>query len=500
MAQAGARALLSSQFLARGEQAVFEIRVEGRGADYLPRVPAIKDVSVESAGYGSPQMMPGRKIETSFRYQVSSYAIGLHEIPAVEVSIGGQRFMTEPVRFEVFNPDELEWQQVRSTPEANGDSFRYATIVKFPKGNYYQNQSMEAEIKIYVPQALARSVVDWGVPEYDRNGVAVWRFEPSDTRSNVNLLGQQYEGLSYPTTMTAIDSGEVEIGPATVRLTYQKRVIDRRVFQMDFEATLKVAKVAFDVLPLPGGAPAGFDNAVGVFSIGTAIEDTEVTEGEPLAVDVIVSGRGNLDNLRSPKLADEKGWKVYDATATQRGEERRDIAGTVVFSQFIRPLEMKTGIPPFKLVFFNPVTEAYETVTTAAIPLKMSPSLGGKNFKSSGPPQALSMPIERMTDILSMIDTDRLISSGEFALPWWLGHAIAAAIALALIAKILWTRFGRYFEKDPNQLLKKKDFREVSTAASGGGQEFLRAAGGFIEQWLAPERNPETPRYPCRAR
>ena len=491
MAEAGVSGVLSSQFLARGEQAILEIRVEGPDPDFLPRIPVIKDVTVESIGYGSPQPMPGRRIISSFQYQISSYAVGVHEIPSIEVSIRGTRYSTDPIRFEVFNPDELVWQEVRSKPEQGGDTFRYATIIKFPDRKYYQNQSMEAEIKIYVPQALARAVVDWGVPEFERKGLAVWRFEPANTRSSVNLLGQPYDGLSYPTSMTAIDSGEVEIGPATVRLTYQKRVIDRRVFHMDFAATLDVAKVAFEVSPLPPGAPAGFDNAVGSFSLGTAIKDTEVTEGEPLAVDVIVSGRGNLDNLRSPKLSDEKGWKVYDVTPTQRGEERRNIAGTVVFSQFIRPLEMKTGVPPFKLVFFNPESEAYETVMTDPIPLKMTPATSGKNFESSGPPQALGMPLERMTDILGLLNTDQLTSHGKVRFPWWLGHAIAATIAIFLLVRILWTRFGHRFSKDPVEQQKKRDFRKVSSAASSNGLDFLRAAGGFIEQWLAPNKHPE---------
>ena len=264
---------------------------------------------------------------------------------------------------------------------------------------------METEIKIYVPAQLAAAVVDWGVPEFERKGLAAWRFEPSETRGRLNLLGQPYASLSYPTTMTVIEPGDVEIGPANVRLTYQKSVFNGFSRTMEFAATLGVPAHSFSVSPLPGDAPEGFDNAVGDFTIGTAIQDTEVTEGEPLAVDVLVSGTGNLDNLRSPKLIDESGWKVYDATATQRGEERRNLTGTVVFSQFIRPLEMKTGIPPFRLVFFDPDEETYRTVTTDPIPLKMTAAAGGRNFESSGPPQAMPLPVERMTDILSLIDT-----------------------------------------------------------------------------------------------
>jgi hypothetical protein len=488
VAQANVRGILSSQFLARGEQAVFEIRFD-EAIEVLPVISEIKDVVVESLGYGRPQMMPGRRIESSYQFSVSSYAVGVHEIPPVEVIVSGKRLHTKAMRFEIFDPNDLKWQEVDSKPEGGGDTIRYASIIKIPDRKYYENQSMETEIKIYVPTQLAGAVVDWGVPEFERKGLAVWRFEPSETRGRVKLLGQQYSSLSYPTTMTVIKSGEVEIGPATVRLTYQKTVFDRFARRLEFAASLAVPKFSFESTPLPEGAPEGFDNAVGNFSLGTAITDTEVTEGEPLAVDVVVTGSGNLDNLRSPKMVDESGWKVYDATATPRGVERRDISGTVVFSQFIRPLEMKTGIPPFKLVFFDPETEKYETVTTDSIPLKMIPATGGRNFESSGPPQAMPMPVERMTDILGLIDTGRLVVAGKLGFPWWLGHAIAAVIAFALLGKAFWMRYSHRFEKDARELRKKKDYRVLSKAASSDGLDFLRTAGGFVEQWLTPEKD-----------
>jgi hypothetical protein len=122
---------------------------------------------------------------------------------------------------------ELKWSEAISKPENIGDRFRYSGIVKVPDQKVYENQTMRSEIKIYVPRDVARSVADWGIPEFERDGLAVWRFEPSETRGEVNLLGQSYVALSYRTTMTGLKSGQVAIGPATVRLTYVKMVFDR---------------------------------------------------------------------------------------------------------------------------------------------------------------------------------------------------------------------------------------------------------------------------------
>ncbi len=486
-AQGAVTAQLSSKFLVRGEQALLEIRVEGRQPDQMPRIPAVNDVAIESLGFGSPRMTPGRRIQSSFQYLISSYEVGKHVIPPVAMMVGGVRAMTEPVTFEVFNPDDLVWSQAVSQP--SGDTFRYASIIKVSDQKVYENQTVEAEIKIFVPLELARTVADWGIPEYERDGVAAWRFEPAESRGQVNLLGQPYISLSYPTTMTALRSGEVELGPATVRVTYMKMTFNRYAGREEAQATLDIPKVVFNVTPLPKGAPEGFDNSVGQFTLGTAIKQTDVVEGEPLAVDVIVTGKGNLDNLRSPRLIDESGWKVYDATATQRGEERRNISGTVVFSQFIRPLEMKSAVPPFQLVYFDPEAEEYRTTTTEPIPLSMTPATGGGVTEASGPPQALPLPVERMTDILGLIDTDALLIQSRRNLPRWLGHAIAALVASALIVRALWMRYGHLLEKDEVKTRKREEYQRLSRTASKDGVGFLRSAGGFVEKWLSPEQD-----------
>ncbi len=490
LGHAAVRSLVSSAFVARGEKAIFEIRVDGEEPDQMPSIPEVKDVVIEPIGFGSPQMYPGRRIEFSFRYIISSYETGVHVIPAVEVLVSGIKMKTEPLTIEVFDPSDLEWSESSSQPTELGDSVRYASIIRIPQRKFFENQAFASEIKIYVPQDLARNIEDWGVPEFDRKGLAIWRYEPSNPPGEVNLLGQPYVSLAYKTTITALKSGEVEIDPVTVRLIYGKTVFDRFAQRVQLQTTLSVPKLVFNVAPLPEGAPEGFDNAVGQFFLSTTIKETNVTEGEPLALDVVVSGSGNLDILRSPKMIDPSGWKVYDATPNQRGEERRELQGTVVFSQFIRPLEMKTGIPPFRLVFFDPDKEKYETVTSAIIPLVMSPAKGGLT-EASGPPQSLAVPIERMSDILGMVNTSELLTPSGKIIPPWLPHLIAAALSLLLIGRALWIRYGHLFEKDETKRRLRQDFDTLAATVSGDGLVFLRAAGGFAERWQLVDKNEE---------
>lgn len=483
------RALLSSNFIAKGEKCLLEIRVEGQEPDEMPTVPQVGGVSIESLGLGRYNPLPGRRIESSYRYVVSSYSEGVHIIPSVEVLVDGKIEKTEPIELHVFDPGELTWSQAGSEQLGSAADFNYASAIRVPKRVFYENQTFEAEIKLYVPRVFREAVNDWGVPEFDRDGLAVWRFEPTDTTGEINLLGGEYISRTYRTTVTALRDGTASLGPATVRLIYVAVLRDGYTRRLQLQTTLDVGSLELDILPLPEGAPEGFVNAVGDFNIETSISETEVVEGEPLALDIIVSGKGNLDNLKAPTMIDKAGWKVYDSSAEQRGDERRSLSGSVVFSQFIRPLEMKTQIPPFQLVFFDPEEEVYKTVATEPIVLKMTPAAGGNNFESSGPPQALPLPLERMSDILGLIETKKLTDSRGGSFPRWLLHGVGAVIALGLIGRAWWMRYSYIFEKDQTKLAKRREFSKVADAASESGLDFLRAAGGFAEKWLLPAEN-----------
>jgi hypothetical protein len=482
-AQASSR--LSSRFLARGEQALLEIAITGTRPDVFPEIPAVQGLEIRQAGrVPQTRLLAGRRLEHVFTYLVSSYATGRHEIPPVKVTAGGIISRTEPLEFAVFNPDELQWSEA----VAGSTRFRYASAFRVLAPRAYEGETVPVEIKIYVPQDLR--VEDWGIPDFQRDGVTAWRFQPSAMRGQVNLLGKSYLSVAYPSSLTATREGTVGIGPATVRLiTVEYRMNDFR--NVAVETNLSVPGLELQSQPLPEGAPAGFENAVGNFTIKTATQVTEVQEGDPIPVEIVVSGSGNLDTLRPPKPVDAEEWKLYDATADPRGDERREISGTTVFRQFLRPLELKTALPAFELVYFDPKARQYRTALSEAIPLQMTPAAP---LRTDGiaPPQALATPVERMTDILGLINPTSLTVPAAPSVPGWLGHALGGLAALALIAKALWMRVGNRFRQDPEREARKNALREISAMAKTSDDKgFLMAAGRFIESQLGPTPPPE---------
>lgn len=484
-AAAEVRIDLSSRFLARGEQALLEITTIGDAPDrdfVLPKVPG---VDIRQAGMGiRPQILPGRVRAYTQQFTVDSHATGLHTLPAFDILINGERITTRPLSFEVFNTDDLHWKQA----EAGGRPLRYATTIRTLKPTVYEGETVPVEIKVYVPQNLR--VEDWGIPEFQVDGVAAWRFEPSRMRSQVNLLGQPYFAMAYPSTMAATRTGEVDVGPASVRLTTVQVVMDRFARQAYEQINLTVPKTSLESIPLPDGAPEGFDNAVGDFDLRVTTAETEVREGDPVAVDLRVFGSGNLDVLRAPRLVDADGWRAYDPTAVERGSERTEVSGETTFRQFLRPLELKSAIPGYRLVFFNPDSETYQTVTSDPIPLTLLPGMGGA-YESSAPPPAASTPVERMTDILAITRPASLTftPAAPFS-PWWI-HGTGLLGVIALLGRALWMRFGHLLRRDPARTARQQALRELQASLPGDEAGFLRAVGGYIERWLPRHPDPE---------
>lgn len=481
--EAGTR--ISSRFLARGEQALLEITVVGSQPTGQPVMPAVKGVEIAPVGRGlQTKLLPGRRFEYVFEYLVSSYETGDHVIPSIEVLAGAERWRTEPVAFKVFNPDELQWSEA----EIGGIRFRYATAFRVLNATPYVGEVTPVEIKLFVPRDLF--VEDWGIPDFERDGLTAWRFQPSLMRGQVNLLGVPHLSVAYPSTLAPSREGRVGIGPAKVRLTTTRVVMDGVLRRISEEVHVDVPRLDLEARALPAGAPAGFENAVGSFRMKVDAEVTELNEGDPVPVGILISGSGNLDTLRPPKPADVSGWKVYEATADQRGTERHELSGMVSFRQFLRPLELKPALPSFRFVYFDPAEGAYKTLTSEPVPLKITP-VSAPQAVVIAPPQASAVPVERMTDILGILPGAPAVVPGQTLPPAWVWHLAGSIVAMVLVVKAVWMRIGHRFRRDPQRARRLADWRTVAGSAAKDDVAFLLAAGRFVEQWAGAEPSSE---------
>ncbi len=475
---ASVEARMTSSFLLRGERAQLQVIVEGEVPDRAPRLPEAAGLTIRTEDAGRPRTVAlgRRRVGYVYTYTVLSYDLGRHRIPPITVDVAGQSLQTRALPTEVFDPGELRWTDLRAGTEAIrcGAAFRVGDPMPFV------NECVPVELKLYVP-ADAR-IEDWGIPEFERDGLAAWRFEPNRTRSHVVLNGRAFSGIAYPSTLTPTRSGSVAIGPARLRLVLIQLTLD--VFgpsPAEFPLWVDVPAVPLDARPLPAGAPEGFSNAVGSFTVTATAESNEVREGDPVVVNLDVAGTGNLDALDPPAPLEAEGWRLYDAAAMPRGDERRDPAGSIRFRQFMRPLELKPRIPPFRFVFFDPDREEYRTLLTDPIALRMLPS-AAPPAAGAAPPPAAAVPVERMTDILGAIPVGPPARRSN--IPWPLvWQALPAAAVAALLLRIATRRLAPLLRRDPLHRARRRALEGVARAPAQP-REFYRAVGAFIERWL----------------
>jgi hypothetical protein len=483
-AEAQTSVRLSSQFLARGEQAELEISVIGNRPDQAPVIPKVPgvviaplDIEPEFRGF-----LPGRRAEFVFRYGVSSYETGRHVIPAVTSSARGFEETSDPIPFEVFNPDELAWSE---TSVAN-IPFRYASAFRVLDTSPYEGECISTEIKLYIPAEL--NVEDWGIPDFQRDGLTAWRFQPSSMQGQINLLGRRYISVSYPSTITPTRAGEVAVGPASIRLVSVHRVIEAgRIRNVARETQAAVPKLTLAARPLPDGAPDGYDNAVGRFTLHVGSSLTEAREGDPIPVEMTVRGSGNLDVINAPKPTETDGWKLYEPSANQRGDERRNLQGVKIFQQFMRPLTVQPAIPSFRFVFFDPDKEAYETLESDPIPIRITPNPAASPTAppgTAGLAPAAAVPVERMTDILGIIPSAELTRGGFPELPPWTLHVMGSLLAALLMARAIWFKVAPRFAKDPQDIARRDALASLERLKDPSDHGFLMAAGAFVERWL----------------
>jgi hypothetical protein len=138
--------------------------------------------------------------------------------------------------------------------------------------------------------------------------------------------------------------------------------------------------LTLDVQPLPPGRPPAFDPGnVGQWQISATAQPAEVSVGSPVTLRLVVAGRGNVRDLRMPKLPAIAGLRAYDATTNDKESiDKGQVTGTRTVEQLLVPEQ--TGlieIPVVSLDTFDPVLKQYRTVHTDMIELRVAPAAPG---------------------------------------------------------------------------------------------------------------------------
>ncbi|HET6611068.1 MAG TPA: BatD family protein [Kofleriaceae bacterium] len=158
-------------------------------------------------------------------------------------------------------------------------------------------------------------------------------------------------------------AGDITVPPLTARLTTEDHPLWPGI-------EVASAPVTVEVMPLPAGAPAGFDDRyVGQFEITAKVARTEIDAGESFSLTVTVTGDGAIGRTVAPALA-------WDGFRIRQPRDSRDhiatsggvVHGSRAYTYWITPERGGAQtLPGIALSFFDPQDRAYKTVKTAPI-------------------------------------------------------------------------------------------------------------------------------------
>jgi hypothetical protein len=128
-------------------------------------------------------------------------------------------------------------------------------------------------------------------------------------------------------------------------------------------------------LPLPREEqPADFSGGIGRFDLKITASPLTVKVGDPLTLQITITGEGDLTSIRPPSLPEDDKFKVYDP---QRINKPNTDSGSQVihYEQVVIPLNTEVkAIPALSLSYFDPETKEYRRVETDPLPLTVTPN------------------------------------------------------------------------------------------------------------------------------
>lgn len=396
------RSNLEEKQLAAGVQTVLQIEIEGGEPESIPK-------SIEAAGLTIGHIGERRQSliingvgsnKIIILYAVIGNEVGTYEIPAVPFRVQGQVYKTEPLSLKII---ELSGQQPITADRPYFMTFQAASAEAFV------NEIVPIECKLYVRGS--NSLGSPGRPRIEGSDKFVIKPFPNTFRVQLEQIeGLPFTTTRFPSTVFALSAGDYEIGPGVITASITMlpnnpdgRFPGRNIFSEP--RTITSNTLEFKVKPLPdAGRPNSFRGAVGTFSLEVQTADTDIRVGDPISIDIKISGAGNFDSVVAPEIAEEPSWKTYRSNRVEGGASA-DIEQTVIFNQVVIPMAQHTELPTMEFSYFNPETAEYVTLKSPAIPLKIAIDPDTERRASSAAFAAIGIPSEQLDDILFIRST-----------------------------------------------------------------------------------------------
>lgn len=396
-------ATLDREEVPAGNGAMLSLKISGNQSG-PPVIPPVDKLIVQPRGQSQQMQMFNGTTTTStiYNYVVGSNTPGDYVIPAIEVTVGGNRVSTQPLKLKVLDagaaqppPGQPQGNSGNAQPaeppqEETGEKrFGFLTVelADSARKHAYVGEIAPVRIRAWLP-ADSRAQLRSGIqPEGKGFTLHNVSGQPQQTQEIKDgkryLVVTWYGGISatkagkYPASLSL--NATVAVRDTSAPKPQRRRMggpFDDPFFDSVFDSmnvpmiqkdvTLKSEDQEIEVRPLPTeGRPAGFTGAVGKFKLERPEVPANWKTGEPQQIGVQVTGSGNFSLANSPELVPANGWKSYPAKSDFTAGDETSFSGTKSFRFSAVPRKGGEQEASLAFSYFDPDAGSYQTVTTA---------------------------------------------------------------------------------------------------------------------------------------
>ena len=455
----------------------FEVRYEvnDRASDF--RGPSFKGLSVLSGPMTSQStsmsIINGKTSRSStfgFTYILQADVEGTFNIGGASCTVDGKKItcpgftitvekgtqQAQPQQPNAYGGNSRQ-QQAYAQPasSSNIDSKQLFARASISKSNPYQGEQVILTYKIYTQVSLSQYQID-KLP----GNKGFWS-EDLTKDGSVKQYSETVNGRNYQVAeirrgaLFGQESGKLTIEPLdldVLAIVQRQRRSTGSIWDLFddpfFNPTQAVEKhlstnsLTVNVRPLPGGAPDGFNGAVGKFSAKSGVDTREVRANEAITYRLTISGSGNLMLIDAPKLNFPKVFEVYDPQIDDKiSRTNSGISGSRTFEWVLIPRSQGDyEIPAFDFAYFDPSTGKYVTSHVDAISVHIN----------KGDPNAMKNVTSNKSNVKLLNSDINYIQTGathfetlnqKHGVEWWFWTFLVLILGGAIVAILLGRRY-----------------------------------------------------------
>lgn len=342
-----------------------------------------------------------KSVNVTYTFVLLPKEAGNLTIGSAEVTVEGEVVRSTPQPIEIVDESKAsaatqgtttQRQQRRQDTQSDAasrvaeDDLLLRAIVS--KRSVYKNEPLHVTYKLYTRVPF----VDYSF-EASPSFNGFWAQDLVSKKSNAQTSRETYNGKVYDTFVLGDwllypqQAGQLTIDPMGMTIVAQVVVQSRNPDPFFgsghevFNVPRKVQSqpVAITVKPLPAGAPADFNGAVGSFTLEATPPAERLAANSGATYTVRIAGTGNLTFVQAPTLNLPTSFEQYNVKTTE--SINASASGITGYRQFEYPFiaraEGTYELEPVRFSYFDPQRMQYMTLQSKPLQMEILPDAKG---------------------------------------------------------------------------------------------------------------------------